>query len=181
MAFKLFERQKPKTDEDDNPPTQGIGAVGTLTVKLYDKSGNLKGVRGPMRNLVVTIGKDYICNQLGSAKVTLKGKRGTRWIGIGHSAGAAAAGNTKLGTQKARRLDTFAHTAGKGYYSVIATFVTFGPGGSFSGKRKATIYESGLFWASQTANNVMMARQTFAAVTKLSADTLTVEWRVSVS
>lgn len=182
--FKLFER--PQKPVDENPPTQGIGAVGTLTVKLYDKNGNLKGVRGPMRNLIVQIGKSYICNQLGSSSKSAGAgigytKKGTRWTGIGHSSTAAASTQTKLLSQRARRKNTFTFTSGRGYYSCIATFITFGPGGSFSGKRKATIYESGIFWGSQTTDKVMMARQTFAAVSKLSADTLTVEWRVSVS
>ena len=174
MVFKLFER--PQKTDDGNEPTQGIGAVGTLTVKLYDRNGNLKGVRGPMRNLIVQIGKSYICQQIGSAKVTAKTKKGCRWTGIGHSAGAAAAGNTKLGTQKARKLNVFTFTSARGYYSCISTFTSFG-----AGTKKSTIYESGLFWGSATQDKMMMARQTFAAVTKLSADTLTVEWRVSVS
>jgi len=170
--FKLFDKPQ-RSDED--PPTQGIGTSGTLTVRLYDKSGNLKGIRGPIRNMIVQIGKSYICNVLGS-HITQLSLRGNRWTGIGSGSTAATKTNTKLGTQKARKANKYTFTSGRGYYSCIATFVTFG-----SGTRKATIYESGLFWSTGTTDNVMLARQVFSAVTKLSADTLTVEWRVSVS
>ena len=171
--FKIFERHEKSQDSD--PPTQGMGTSGTLTVKCYDRKGNLKAVRGPMRNIIVQIGKSYLCNQLGSAITQSKSKRSCRWTGIGHSAGAAAVGNTKLGTQKSRKRNKFTFVSGRDYYSCIATFTSFG-----SGTKKSTIYESGLFWESGVAAGVMLARQTFSAVTKLSADTLTVEWRVSI-
>jgi hypothetical protein len=174
--FKLFERPQKQPEEDDNQPTQGIGMSGNLTVKVYDRAGNLKSVRGPMRNMVVQIGKSYICNQLGSGISQNKTKRSCRWTGIGHSSTAATKTQTKLLTQKSRKRNLFTFTSGRGYYSCISTFTSFG-----AGTKKSTIYESGLFWQSGTTDSVMLARQTFAAVTKLTADTLTVEWRVSTS
>lgn len=173
--FKLFERSQTRVD-DSNPPTQGIGTSGTLTVRLYDPKGNLKSIRGPLRNLIVQKGKSYICNQLGSAITQSTTKRSVRWTGIGHASTAPASTQTGLLSQKARRVNIFTFTSGRGYYSSISTFTSFG-----SGTVKSTIYESGLFWASGTTTASMLARQTFSAVTKLSADTLTVEWRVSVS
>jgi len=172
--FKLFERSQ--TPVDDDPPTQGIGTSRTLTVRLYNPKGDLKSIRGPLRNIIVQKGKSYICQQLGSAVTQSTTKRGVRWTGIGSTATAPASTQTGLLGQKSRRANTFTFTSGQGYYSCISTFTSFG-----SGTLKATIYESGLFWASGTTTASMLARQTFSAVTKLSADTLTVEWKVSIS
>ena len=176
--FKLFEREK---REEEQPGVQGLELVGNVTIKLYDGSGNLKAIRGPMRNTITQIGRSYILMQLGSAITSGKTKKGARWTGIGHSSTAASTTQTALISQRARRKNYFTFASGHNYSSNIATFVTFGPGGSFSGKRKATIYESALFWASQSTANTCLARQAFSAVTKLSADTLTVEWKVSMS
>jgi hypothetical protein len=169
--FKLFERQKRR----DTPGVERIGATGTVTVKLYDRDGDLKSVRGPMRNTIAQIGKSYILQQLGSAITQSKSKRSCRWTGVGHSATAASTNQIKLGTQRCRKLNTFTFVSGHNSYSCIATFT------SLSGILKSTLYESALFWASGTGTGVMLARQTFAAVTKLSADTLTVEWRISIA
>jgi len=177
IMFKIY-AEKPEVDE---ALAENGRVYGTLTIKVFDRDGRLKAVRGPMRNLIVNIGKDFIAKQIGATITPSSLNKCTRWTGIGHSQTAAGASQTKLGSQRARRKNSYSHTNGTSYFSFIATYVTFGPGGSYSGKRKATIYESGLFWASQTQNNVMLCRQTFSAVTKLSADTLTVEWKISLS
>jgi hypothetical protein len=169
--FKLFDRQ-PRRKE--TPGKEALGATGTVTVKLYDRSGDLKAVRGPMRNTIVQIGRSYILQQLGSALTQSKSKRSCRWTGVGHAQTAAALTQIKLGTQRCRKRNKFTFVSGRNYYSCIATFT------SLSGILKSTLYESALFWQSGTATSVMLARQTFSAVTKLSADTLTVEWRISI-
>ena len=170
--FKLFDRQ-PKR-ERESPGIQPLGAKGTVTVKLYDREGELKAVRGPMRNTIVQIGRSYILQQLGSALTQSTSKRSCRWTGVGSGQLSATLSDTALGTQVARNQNTFTFASGNNHYSCIATFVTL------SGILKSTIYESALFWASGTGTGVMLARQTFSAVTKLSADTLTVEWRISI-
>ena len=153
--IKFFERQKP---QQNDPPTDGFGCNGIVTVRLYDRDGKLKAVRGPMRNTVVQIGRSYILQQLGSALTQSKSKRSCRWTGIGASSLAATISQTKLVSQLHRKENTFTFTSGNDYSSCICTFTSFG-----DGTKKATIYESALFWSTNTGDNVMLARQTFAA------------------
>ncbi len=168
--FKIF-AERPKSEK----PTEKSRIYGTLTVKVFDRNGVLKAVRGPVRNLIVNGGYDYICNQLGSALSTNSAQRSCRWTGVGHSGTAVAATQTNLLSHKYRKRNLYTHTSGTKYYSCVATFTSFG------GFTALTVYESGLFWQSGSGANVMLCRQTFAAVSKLTADTLIMEWKLSLS
>lgn len=171
---------RPKRRTYDVPKTHGVHTTGTLTVRCYDQTGTLKAIRGPLRNMVVQTGRNYVCNQLGSAYTSTNTKRSVRWTGIGTGNTAATMLNSQLGGQCQRVINTFTCAAAtRGYYSCIATFVTL-EGSSASAYYKETIYESALFWLSATQGSSMFARQTFAAVSKGSSDTLTVEWKISV-
>lgn len=172
MSFRVLERKKNRPE----PAHEDTLYKGTLTVKVWGSDGSLKAVRGPMRNKIVKIGLSFICDHMGRYTAIPSTLNSVRWTGVGTGTTAATWSQTKLVTHKYRKKNTYTHTSGNKYFSNICTFTSFG------GTRKATITEAGLLWRStSTVSNCMLCRQQFSGVSKLSADTLTVEWRVSTT
>ena len=147
---------------------ESLSLVGSVSITLTDKDGNIKDQR-TFPNLIVTAGKSYITSRMASNATSVIG-----WIAIGNSATAADAAQTTLvGTELFRSATTV--SGGTPSTSTVLYETTFGPGQGTS----ASIQEAGLFNAA--AAGTMLARTTFAAISKGVSDSLNVSWTVTVS
>jgi len=93
------------------------------------------------------------------------------FVAIGSGDGAAAAGNTALGSEAARGQGDYAYTDDTAAFTVAETFA--------AGTATGSINETGLFNSGATGQ--LFARQTFGTILKGAADTLTITWVGSVS
>jgi len=145
-----------------------LDIFGDVTITLTDEAGNIKDQR-TFKNLIVTTGTSYITSRMASNATSVIG-----WIAIGDSATAAAAGQTALiGTELFRSATTV--SGGTPSTSTVLYETTFGPGQGTS----ASIQEAGLFNASSAGT--MLARTTFAPISKGASDSLNVSWTVTVA
>lgn len=146
---------------------ESLSVIGTVSITLMDKDGNIKDQR-TFPNLIVTTGKSYITSRIASNATSVIG-----WIAIGTSSTAAAAGQTALqGTELFRAATTV--SGGTPSTSTVLYETTYGPG-----QGTGTIQEAGLFNAA--AAGTMLARTTFAPISKGASDSLNVSWTVTVS
>lgn len=146
-----------------------LTATGTLTINLYDAQGNLKDQR-ELKNLVVTVGREYIASRMVGTASTVMG-----YMAIGTGTAAAAAANTTLGTESARTNNAWTATANS-TSGTVAYAATFGPSVPAA---DAAITEAGIFNAA--SNGTMLCRTTFSAINKSTADTLTINWNVTIN
>jgi len=146
---------------------ESLSLVGSVSITLTDKDGNIKDQR-TFPNLIVTAGKSYITSRMASNATSVVG-----WIAIGTSATAAdAAQTTLIGTELFRSATTV--SGGTPSTSTVLYETTYGPG-----QGTGTIQEAGLFNAASAGT--MLARTTFAAIIKGASDSLNVSWTVTVS
>jgi hypothetical protein len=118
-----------------------------------------------IHNLVVTVGKNAIADQLLAAPTL--GKPTHMAVGTGST--AAAAGDTTLGTE----LDRNALTS-KTRSANVVTMV----GDWAAGDGTGAITEAGIFDAASAGN--LYARAVFAAVNKAAGDTLSISWALTI-
>ncbi len=119
-------------------------------------------------NLIVDVGFDFIANAIG---LSTGRPGGMSHIAVGTGTVAAAAGDTALGTELARKAATYAHTAG----TKVFTFeTTFDPG-----EATGAITEAGVFNA--TTAGTMLDRVVFAVINKGADDTLTQKFTFTMS
>lgn len=143
--------------------SDNLKATGELNIILRDSQGNIK-VNIQVPNLVVTVGKTAIASRLVGTSTAIMSH-----MAIGSSATAPAASQTTLGTEAARSvLNSATNTDNEVNYSA-----TFGAGASIA------VTEAGLFNAASAG--VMLSRTTFPVVTKDTADTLTVNWKITIN
>ena len=119
-------------------------------------------------NLIVDAGFDFIADAIGKST----GRPGAMsHIAAGTGTVAAAAGDTALGTELARKAATYAHTAG----TKVFTFeTTFDPG-----EATGAITEAGVFNAATAGT--MLDRVVFAVINKGVDDTLTQKFTFTMS
>lgn len=146
---------------------ESLSVIGTVSITLKDKDGNIKDQR-TFPNLIVTTGKSYITSRMSSNATSVIG-----WIAIGTSSTAAAAGQTALqGTELFRSATTV--SGGTPSTSTVLYETTYGPG-----QGTGTIQEAGLF--NNSSGGTMLARTTFAAIVKGASDSLNISWTVTIS
>jgi hypothetical protein len=134
--------------------------IGTCHVELFDADGALKDER-LIENLIVTIGKNGIMDQLVAAPTIGKPTH----MAIGTGTNAAAAGDTTLQTETARVALT-----SKTRSTNVVTMV----GDYAAGTGTGAVTEAGILDAASVGN--LFSRAVFAAVNKAAGDTLKVTW-----
>lgn len=140
-----------------------LKVIGDVSVKLFDKDGNVKDER-TIKNLVVTVGKQFIASRMTGTTTAMS------HMAIGSSATAAAAGNTTLGTELGRVALSAATSSG-----TVVTYSASFPAGTGTG----AVVEAGIFNAASAGT--MLCRTTFAVVNKGAEDSMSITWQVTVS
>lgn len=135
--------------------------VGEVHAVLRGPDGRIKA-RRKVKNLIVTVGKNLITEQLVAAPSGL-GK--PTHMAVGTGAVAPAAGDTALGTETNRQALT-SKTRSTNVLTMVANWA--------AGVATASLTEAGVFDASTTGN--MPSRATFTAIPKGASDTLQITW-----
>jgi hypothetical protein len=133
----------------------------TLTVRGPD--GEIKQ-QVSAHNLVTTVGKEKLAEQLVAAPATEKPK----YIAVGKSGTAAAAGDTALGEEVKRAAATTRTAAGK----VLTMKLLFA-----AGEATGTIKEAGIFAAAAAGS--MYARLAFEGLAIGALDSLEIAWTLT--
>ncbi|MCA3188275.1 MAG: hypothetical protein IOB85_02300 [Methylobacterium sp.] len=119
-------------------------------------------------NLIVNAGFSFIAQSVGLST----GRPGVMsHIAVGTGTTAAAAANTALVTELARKAATFSHTAGTKVFQFEATFN--------AGEATGAITEAGVFNAASAGT--MLDRVVFAVINKGADDTLTQRFTFTMS
>lgn len=137
---------------------------GELSIVLTDKNRNVKQeIHVP--NLVVTVGKEFIADRMIGTDSDVMSH-----MAIGTSNAGLAAGNTTLAAEIARvTLDSSVRTNNSIRYTA-----TFAPGTG-----TGALVEAGILNAASAGD--MLCRTTFSVVNKDAADTLTINWDVTIN
>jgi len=102
---------------------------------------------------------------------TQTGSDAINYIAIGSGTGAAAAGNTAMGSEAARAQGTYSYTDDTAAVEHTTTFA--------AGTATGSITEAG--WFNSGATGTLFARQTFGVVQKGASDSLQITWVGSFS
>jgi hypothetical protein len=116
------------------------------------------------KNLVVTVGKDWIASRMVGTASNVMG-----YMAVGTDSTSPAAGNTTLGAEVARVAVTSA-TASTNTVTYVATFG--------AGTGTGALTEAGLFNAN--TSGTMLSRTTYSVINKGSGDEMTVTWVITV-
>ena len=116
------------------------------------------------KNLVVTVGKDWIASRMVGTAANTMG-----YMAVGTDATAPAAGNTTLGAEVARVAVT-SQTASTNTVTYVATFG--------AGTGTGALTEAGLFNAN--TSGTMLSRTTYSVINKGSGDEMTITWVITV-
>lgn len=146
-----------------------MGVTGRVRIVLKDEStGKVKHDSwGP--NLVVTVGKNHIADQMSD-----QGEAAMSHMAIGTGTTPAAAGDTALETELDRNaLDST--TQGSGGDANKVTYVATWPAGDGTG----AITEAGIFNAA--AAGTMLCRRVFDVKNKGATDSLSITWELTFS
>jgi len=145
----------------DNFPIKG-----DLHIVVKDsKTGEVK-VDRLEKNLVVTVGKNWIASRMQGTASNVMG-----YMAVGTDSTAPAVGNTTLGAEVARVATTVSGgTASTNTVTYVATF----PAGTGTG----ALTEAGILNAS--TSGTMLSRTTYSVINKGSGDEMTVTWVVTV-
>ena len=144
---------------NDNFPIKG-----DLHIVVKDsKTGEVK-VDRLEKNLVVTVGKDWIASRMVGTASNVMG-----YMAVGTDSTAPAVGNTTLGAEVARVAVTSA-TASTNTVTYVATFG--------AGVGTGALTEAGLFNAASVGT--MLSRTTYSVINKGSGDEMTVTWVITV-
>lgn len=145
---------------------ESLSVIGTVSITLTDKDGNIKDQR-TFPNLIVTTGKSYITSRMSSNTTSVMG-----WIAVGTNNTSPAAGDTTLNTEIYRAATTV--SGGTPSTSTVLYETLLGPG-----QGTGTLVEAGIF--NNSSGGTMLARTTFAAIVKGVSDSLNISWTVTVS
>lgn len=147
----------------------GIKMIGDVNIKHFGSDGSLKDER-QIKNLVVTVGKNYIANRMQGTSV----QSVMNTMAIGTSSTTPAVSQTTLQIE-AGRVATASFSASGNQVTATATF----PAGTGTG----AITEAGIFNPSTAgaAGGTMLCRTTFPVVNKAAGDSIAVTWVITVS
>ena len=140
-----------------------IGVIGTLRLVLTDANGNVKEDK-TVKNLITSLGKTYIASRIASSSSTLMG-----YMAVGSSSTAPASVNTALGTELGRVIATPSSSS-----NIVTYSSTFGPGVG-----TGAIVEAGIFNAATAG--IMLNRAIFSVINKDVADTLSINWNITIA
>ena len=133
-----------------------------VEIVLRGPTGQVKQ-RLSAHNLVTTVGKEKLAEQLVAAPATEKPK----YIAIGSGATAAAAGDTTLQTELKRKEATTRNAAGK----VLTMAVVFA-----AGEGTGEVKEAGILSANAAVS--LYARLVFSVINKGAEDSLEITWKL---
>ena len=141
-----------------------IKVTGELSIVLLDELQNIKQeIHVP--NLVLTVGKNFIADRMiGTASAVMS------HMAVGTSNAGLSAGNTTLGAEIAR----VALTSSVRTNNSIRYTATFAPGTG-----TGALVEAGILNAASAGT--LLCRTTFSVVNKDAADTLTINWDVTIN
>jgi hypothetical protein len=143
-----------------------VKVTGHISLRLFGPDGVLKDSR-EVRNVVVTVGKNYLALWLTQAT---QSDYFMRYLALGTGTTAASASDTALETELATRVaGTLSSST-----NVWQNQATFGPGVD-----TGAITEAGIFDLS--AAGTLFARQVFPVVNKGAGDSLQLTWQVTFS
>lgn len=141
-----------------------VPVAGALKMVLTDKDGNVKEERG-VENLVVTVGKNGIADQLLAAPTI--GKPTHMAVGTGSTAANVA--DTTLETEIAR-----VALASKTRLTNVVTYTATFPAGTGTG----ALTEAGIFNATPAGD--MYNRVVFSVINKAAGDSLAISWTTTI-
>jgi hypothetical protein len=139
---------------------------GEVHFVLTDVDGKVKD-DFTIENLVTTVGKGVIANRMQAAPTINQMSHAA----VGTSGTAPTVGDTTLAAEVGGSRTALTSTTVAA--AVITYAATLGPGVG-----TGTLLEAGLFNASSAGS--MLARTTFASITKAAGDTLNITWTVTV-
>ena len=143
-----------------------IKMTGNLKLVLTDENGNIKQEE-EVKNLVVTVGKNYIASRMKDATATAM-----THMEVGTSSTAAAVGDTALVAAVASsRVTLTSTTVTTNSVAYVASF----PAGTGTG----ALTEAGIFNAASAGT--LLCRTVFSVINKGAADTLGITWTVTVN
>lgn len=144
-----------------------VKAIGTLKLTLKKSNGNTEV--SEYKNLVVTVGRNHIADQLSD-----RGEAVMSHMAIGTNSTTQVIGDTALGTELSRKALT-SKTQGSGADAHKVTYIADWPPGEGTG----SITEAGIF--NSAAAGTMLTRTTFPVKNKSASDTLTIQWTISIT
>lgn len=140
--------------------------TGELHIVLRGAFGNIKEEK-TVPNLVVTAGKVLIALRLSGS-----GTAPTH-MGIGSGSTAPSVADTALGTELSTGFRP-AFTSNTPSTNTVTYVAVFAPGVGTGAVTEAAIFNA-------AATGTMLCRTTFGVVTKNAADTLTINWTITVN
>lgn len=143
----------------DNFPIKG-----DLRIVIKDALTGKVKVDRLEKNLVVTVGKDWIASRMAGTSSNVMG-----YMAVGTDSTAPAVGNTTLGAEVAR----VALTSTTPSTNTVTYVATFG-----AGVGTGALTEAGLFNAASVGT--MLSRTTYSVINKGSGDEMTVTWVLTV-
>lgn len=159
LLYENSFRPQPPPD----PFADEIGTEDNVELILRGPDGEIKQVETG-HNLVVTVGKEKLAEQLIKEPATEKPK----YLAIGKKNTAPAAGDTTLAEELKRLEATTRTAAGK----VLTMKVVFA-----AGEGTGEVVEAGVFAAAAAGS--MYARLTFAVINKGAEDSLEIVWKLT--
>lgn len=146
--------------------SDSIEITGNVKIDIIGADGAVKDSR-EIKNLVVTVGKNYIASRMKDATATAM-----THMELGTGTTAAAVGDTTLQTAISGSRVTLASTTVT--TNAIAYVASF-PAGTGTG----AVTEAGTFNAASAGT--MLCRTVFSVVNKGAADAMSVTWTITVS
>lgn len=140
-----------------------VKATGELQVVLTGPDGKVKETK-TIPNLVVTAGKNFIAGRMVGTPTAMS------HMAIGAGTGAAAAGDTTLGSELGR----VSLTSGSATGAVVTYVATFG-----AGVGTGAVTEAGILNAASAGT--LLCRTVFAVVNKGADDSLSITWTITIS
>ncbi len=138
---------------------------GDVQVEKVNRAGETE--KFYFKNLVVSAGKGYITSRMSSNTAPVMSH-----MAVGTSSASAAAGDTTLGTEIGREVVTV--PGGTPTTNTITYSAVF-PAGNATG----SIAEAGILNGS--SNGTLLCRTVFPTINKLSGDSVTITWTVSLT
>lgn len=143
-----------------------IKATGELNIVLRDKDGNIKQeVHVP--NLVVDTGKAFIAARMAGVPAIMS------HMAAGTSSTAPASNQLGLVTEIGKTALDQAATVTD---NVVAYKATFG-----AGTATGALTEAGIFNSGTASTGTMLCRTVFPVINKGAADSLTINWNVTIN
>ena len=138
---------------------------GDVSIKLYDKDGNVKDSR-EITNLVVTSGLTFICSRMAGTSPAVMS-----FMGVGSGTTSPAAGQTALVSQLGSREALDSTNASANTIVFVCSLE--------AGEGTGAVSESAIFNAA--SSGTMLARVTFPVVNKQASDTMSITHTITLT